>query len=93
MKHTRNLKQSLVLKKFHRVIKFNQNTWIKAYIYMNPDQRKSKNDFKDDFFRMMNNAVFMRKYKGIKLNTIEKRRNFLVLEPTFILQSFLQNIC
>ena len=47
------------------MIKLNQNTWIKAYIYMNPDQRKAKNDFQDDFFRMMNNAVFMRKYKDI----------------------------
>ena len=60
---------------------------------MNPDQRKAKNDFQDDFFRMMNNAVFMRKYKDIKLNTTERRRNFLVLESTFILHSFSQNIC
>ena len=42
---------------------------------------------------MIFNAVFMRKYKDIKLNTIERRRNFLVLEPTFILQRFSQNIC
>ena len=34
--HIRNLKQSLnhrlVLKKVHKVIKFNQNTWLKQYI-------------------------------------------------------------
>ena len=46
MKHKRNLKQSLIsFKKVDRMIKFNQNTWIKAYIHMNPDQRKAKNDF------------------------------------------------
>ena len=42
--HIRNLKQSfnhrLVLKKVHRVIKFNQNAWLKPYIDMNTDLRK-----------------------------------------------------
>ena len=39
--HIRNLKQALnhrlVLKKVHRVIKFNQNAWLKPYIDMNTD--------------------------------------------------------
>ena len=42
--HIRNLKQILnngtVLKKVHRVIKFNKSAWLKPYIYMNTDPRK-----------------------------------------------------
>ena len=54
----RNLKQALnnglVFKKVYRVIKFNQNSWLKPYIDMNTDLRqKAKGDFEKDFF--MNN--------------------------------------
>ena len=46
--HIRNLKQALnhglVLKKVHRMFKFNQNPWlIKPYIDMNTDLRKKAN--------------------------------------------------
>ena len=62
--HIRNLKQTLnhglVFKKVHRIIKLDQNTWLKPYIDMNTDiRKKAKNDFeKDFFFKLMNNAVF-----------------------------------
>ena len=39
--HIRNLKQTWInLKKVHRVIKFNENAWLKANIDMNTDLRK-----------------------------------------------------
>ena len=42
--HIRNLKQALnhgiVFKKVHRVIEFNQNSWLKPYIDMNTGLRK-----------------------------------------------------
>ena len=92
--HIRNLKQvlihGLVLKKVHRVIKFNQNVWLKAYIDMNTKlRRKSNNNFEKAFFKLMNNAVFgktlenVRKHKNIKLVATETRRNYLVSEPNY----------
>ena len=57
--HIRNSKQVLVLKKIQRVIKLNQNAWLKPYIDMNTDLReKANNNFEKDFFKLMNNAIF-----------------------------------
>ena len=46
VRHKRNLKQALnhglVLKKVHRLIRFNQNNWLKPYIDMNTDLRKKQ---------------------------------------------------
>ena len=52
-------------------------------------RKKAKNDFKKDFFKLMNNAVFrktmenLRKHRDIKLVTTDKRRNRLVSEPNY----------
>ena len=52
--HIRNLKQALnhglILKKVHRVIKFNQEDCLKPYIEMNTELRQeAKNDFEKDW--------------------------------------------
>ena len=70
----------------HKVIKFKQNAWLKQYIDMNTDLRKkAKNDFKKDFFKLMDNAVFGKamENRDIKFATRERRRNYLVSEPYY----------
>ena len=77
----RNLKQGLnhglVLRKDHRVFKFNLNAWLKPYIDMNTDLRKKA---KNDIFKLMNNAVFgksmenVRKHRDVRLVTTKKKK-------------------
>ena len=72
------------------MIKFNQKTWLKPNIDINIKLRqKAKNNFEEDFFKLMNNAIFgktmenLRKHRNIKLVLTERRKNYLVLEPNY----------
>ena len=61
-------------------------------------RQKAKTNFEKDFFKLMNNAVFvksmenLRKYRDIKLVTRERRRNYLVLDPNYHTTKFLQKM-
>ena len=52
-------------------------------------RKEAKNDFKKDFFKLMNNSVFektmenVRKHRDIKLVTTDEKRNKLVSEPNY----------
>ena len=92
--HIRALKQALnnglILKKVHRVIKFNQRAWLKPYIDMNTKKRmEAKNEFEKNFFKLMINSVFgkmienLRKHRDIKLVTTDEKRSKLVSEPNY----------
>ena len=57
---------------------------------MNTELRKeAKNDFEEDFFKLMNNSVFgktmenVRNHRDIKIVTTNKQRSKLVSEPNY----------
>ncbi|KFM71739.1 hypothetical protein X975_17934, partial [Stegodyphus mimosarum] len=92
--HFKALKQyialGMVLKKIHRVLKFEQSEWLKPYINLNTDLRsKARNSFEKDFFKLMNNAIFgktienIRKRVDIKLCSNGKTAEKLVSAPNF----------
>ena len=86
LKHALNQElNGLALKIVLRVIRFDQNAWLKPYIDKNTFQKtKAKKWFWKGFFKLMNNAVFgknmenVRKQGHILLITKERRRNYSV---------------
>ena len=94
--HIRNLKKALnnglVLEKVYRVIKSNQNAWLKPHIDMNTDLKNII--FKKHFFKLINNAILgksmknVRKHRDIELVTTESRKNYLVSEQNFHISKF-----
>ena len=84
------MNHGLILKDIYRVIRFKQEVWLKPYIDKNTDLWKdAKNEFKKNFFKLMNNAVFgkmmgnLRNHTNVKLVNTEARRKKLVSEPNY----------
>ena len=92
--HRENLKQyeSLGLKitKSHKGITFHEEPWLAKYISLNIELRmKAKNDFRKDFFKLMNNSVFgktmenLRNRVDIRLVTNEVKARKLFAKPNY----------
>ena len=88
------LSLGMKLKRFHRVLEFDEKPWMEPYIRLNTEMRKkAKSAFEKDFYKLMNNSVFgktmenLRKRVDIKLvktdgSENEKLRK-IIAKPTF----------
>ena len=64
------LNHGLVLRKIHRVIKFNQKAWLKPYIDMTTELRKKEKKWLwERTFMVINNLVF-----GKTMENVQKQR-------------------
>ena len=84
------LRHGLVLERSQSAIEFNQMDWMKPYIDFNTKLRTAAtNDFKKDFFKLMNNSVSgktmerIRKHRNIKLVTNKDKYLQMVMKPNF----------
>ena len=84
------LQHGLRLDRVHRAIEFDQSPWLKTYIDFNTQLRTAAtNDFKKDFFELMNNSVFgktmenIRKHRNIELVMTEEKCLCMVMKPNF----------
>lgn len=69
--HYRNLKEylrhGLKLTCVHRILEFDQSTWMKPWIDKNTDLRRTAtNDFEKDFYKLLNNACFGKSMEQVR---------------------------
>ena len=88
MKFKTALNHGLVLKTVHRVIKVNQNAWLKPYIDKCIDLRtRAMYDFEEDFFKFMNNGAFGKTMGNVRkqeiLNLSQRKMKKLLPEENF----------
>ena len=72
------VRHGMIVDKVHSVFSFKQSKWLEKYISFNTQKRnKAKNEIKEDFFKLLNNAFYGKTMENIpnriKVEFIKKR--------------------
>lgn len=80
------IKPWIVLLKVHCVIEFNQEVWLKEYIYLQTKfKAKTKNRYWKRFLQVYKQKDYeiLKRHRDIKLVSTEKRTTYLALQPIY----------
>ena len=60
-------RESINIKKVHRILKIKQKDWIKPYIEFNTQKRKqATNDADKNLFKLLNNTVYSKTIENLR---------------------------
>ena len=92
--HVKNLvyylSKGVKLEKIHRILRFNQCSWIKPYVEINTQYRRlARSEFEKAFFKLLINSVFgklmenVRKYRDVHLISNVRQHRLYTSRPQF----------
>ena len=62
------IRHGMIVDKVHNIISFKQSRWLEKYINFNTQKRnQAKNDFEKDFYKLLNNAFMVRRWKMFEI--------------------------